>query len=111
MKLGELIKELNLKVVTEQQNADVELNSVYGCDLLSRVMSKGQKNGMWITVLAHLNIVAVAQLAELACVVIPEDIDSPTETVAKADEEGIAILSTSMTGHELSWKVHELSGI
>ena len=98
MKLGELVKELDLKVVTEQQNADVELSSVYGCDLLSRVMSKGQKNGMWITVLAHLNIVAV-------------DIDIPTETVAKADEEGIAILSTSMTGHELSWKVHELAGI
>lgn len=111
MKLRELAEELNLDIVTERTAGEMELSSVYSCDLLSRVMSKGKKNGMWITVLAHLNIVAVAQLVELACIVIPESIDIPPETIAKANEEGITIFSSPMTGYEISWRVHQIAGI
>ena len=54
-----------------------EIGEVTGCyigDLLSWVMSKAQPGNIWITVQTNINILAVATLADTACIVIPEDI-------------------------------------
>lgn len=111
MKLSKISKDLELKLETGVLAADPDISSVYSCDLLSRVMSRGSKDGIWITVLSHINIVAVAQLANLACIIVPEGIPVQEETKIKAEEEGINIFSSDMTGYEISWRIHELCGI
>ena len=108
MKLSEAAAALPGKVLTGDFPADPEISTVYTCDLLSRVMSMSEKDCIWITVLTHLNVVAVAQLADIACIVIPEDIPVPESTVKKAEEEQICILSTPLSTYELSWRLHDL---
>ncbi len=107
MKLSELAAELPVKALTGEPVKDTELSTVYTCDLLSRVMSMSEKDCVWITVLTHLNVVAVAQLADIACVIIPEDIPVPEATVEKAKEEGITVFSSSMSTYELCWRLHD----
>jgi hypothetical protein len=80
----------------------------YCCDLLSWVMAHGKRNGAWITVQTHLNTVAVASLLDLSCIIIPEDIEVNEQTLSKADEEGIAVLSTSLTGYQASGRLISL---
>ena len=108
MKLSEAAAALPMDVLTGELVKDAEISTVYTCDLLSRVMSMSEKDCIWITVLTHLNVVAVAQLADIACVLIPEDIPVPESTVEKAREENINIISTPMSTYESCWKLHEL---
>lgn len=96
MTLAEIIKALDLKVLTEQKDfSQTIVSEGYTSDLLSCVMAGAPHHGLWITLQSHNNnIVAVAALLEIAAVVITEDSLPDETTVQKANEEGIILLST-----------------
>ena len=80
---------------------DREIVCGYTCDLLSHVMGKGQADMAWITVQAHMNVIAVAALLDFACVIIPESLPVEAPIIAKAQDEDIIILSSEKTAYEL----------
>lgn len=82
--------------------ADREIACGYTCDLLSHVMGRGQADMAWITVQAHMNVIAVAALLDFACVVIPESLPVEEAIVKKAQEEGVILLSSGRTAYELA---------
>ena len=63
----------------------------YTSDLLSCVMAGAKTRRVWVTLQAHLNIVAVAALLELSAVIITEGARPDPATIAKANEEGITV--------------------
>lgn len=63
------------------------------CDLMSFVIANAPPDAAWVTVHANMNVIAVAVLARLACVIIPCGRQVPYEVVAKAAEEGVNLLS------------------
>lgn len=107
MIISDLANVIPATVLTGEVEHDPPVSDVFCCDLLSRVMANAKKDGIWITVLTHMNIVAVAQLAEVGCVVIPDAIEVPEQTIAKAGEENINILSTPLSAYEICWRVHD----
>ena len=108
MKILEIVKALDLLVVAGHNSIDTDAGGVYICDLLSWVMSHAQRRDIWITVQSNINIVAIASLLELACILIPEDIKVDDVTVKKADEKGVVILSSSMNSYTLGVKLSEI---
>lgn len=80
---------------------DREIACGYTCDLLSHVMGRGQADMAWITVQAHMNVIAVAALLDFACVIIPESLPVEEAIVKKAQEEDIILLSSGKTAYEL----------
>ena len=80
---------------------DREIACGYTCDLLSHVMGKGQADMAWITVQAHMNVIAVAALLDFACVIIPENLPVEAPIVKKAQDEESIILSSDKTAYEL----------
>ena len=88
---------------------DREICSGYTCDLLSHVMGKGQADMAWITVQAHMNVIAVAALLDFACVIIPENLPVEAPIIAKAQEEGIIVFSSGKTAYELAALLSENS--
>ena len=64
----EFAEKLHLTPLCEK-DGEIEIEGVYIGDLLSIVMSKAKKNYAWITIQTHINIVAVAELLELACII------------------------------------------
>ena len=102
-----LQKELDLKLFTKS-GANNNVTDCHICDLLSHVMAKGREDMVWITVLSHLNVIAVACLHDMACVIIPENIEVPQETLDKADENEIPVFSSPKTAYELSCKMCKL---
>ena len=64
-------------------------------------MGKGQADMAWITVQAHMNVIAVAALLDFACVIIPEGLPVDETIISKAASEDIIILSSDMTAYEL----------
>ncbi len=107
MNISDLALKLNAKIITGEHGLSGQINGIYCGDLLSWVMSHAGKDCAWITVHTHLNIVAVATLCELACIIIPEDIIVEEATVKRAASEGIPILSTPLSTYEICCIAYE----
>jgi predicted transcriptional regulator len=102
MTVRELTNKLNLKVLAGESGLDKEITGYYICDLLSWVMAHSSKGNAWMTIHTHLNVVAVAVLVELSCIIVLEDIQVEEQTLEKANEEGIPILAASLNSFQLS---------
>ena len=100
MLVSEFEKISGAKCLTGEYE-DREIACGYTCDLLSHVMGKGQADMAWITVQAHMNVIAVAALLDFACVIIPENLPVEAPIVKKAQDEEIIILSSDKTAYEL----------
>ena len=101
MTVKELCELIEAKDMTPETDKNVEVSCGYTCDLLSWVMAHGAAGMAWVTVQTHLNVIAVAVLADMACVVLPESIDMEAESLKKATDEGMCVLSSPMTAYEI----------
>jgi len=88
--------------------SDKQITSAYVCDLLSWVMSHGEHGTAWITVMTHLNVLAVASLHDFSCVIIPENIAVSDEVISVANEKGVCLISTPSTAYGAAIKLAEL---
>src|SRR5215208_8432044 len=103
MNLQQIINQLNLIVLTEERDFTSILPvGGYSSDLLSCVMAGAKKGYLWITLQAHLNIVAVAALNEVAAVIITENAQPDLPSITKANQQGIILLSTSQPTYEVN---------
>lgn len=107
MNCMEFAEKLHLSPLYENDK-DITIEGVYIGDLLSIVMSKAKHNYVWITIQTHMNIVAVAELLELACIVIVENMDIDEDTIAKAKELNIPIFKTSQSAYETACKLFSM---
>jgi serine kinase of HPr protein (carbohydrate metabolism regulator) len=108
MFVKEASEKIEMKLLAGGTGTEKELTGAYICDLLSWVMSHGKKGDAWITVQTHSNIVAVAALLEIACVIVPENIEIPEDTISKANEEGIALYQSSLSAYELAKELYKI---
>lgn len=108
MKVTELAAATDASVITGGVGEDREVSGVYACDLLSWVMSHAEKGNAWITVHTHVNIVAVALMAELSCIIVPEGIKVEEATVKRAELEGVTILGTALSTYQICCRVPNL---
>ncbi len=109
MNLQQIVDQLNLKVLTESRDfASIVPNGGYSSDLLSCVMAGAKKGNIWITLQAHLNIVAIAALNEVAAIIITENAQPDAATIAKANQQGVILLSTSQATYETNGKLWQL---
>jgi imidazolonepropionase-like amidohydrolase len=109
MDLKAIIDQLNLTVLTAPKPFESTVPvSGYTSDLLSCVMAGARNNGLWVTLQAHLNIVAVAALLELSAVIITEGAMPDPATIAKANEQNVTLLATKAPSFEVVGKLWEL---
>ena len=109
MNLQQIIDQLKLTVLTESRDfASLETVGGYSSDLLSCVMAGAKKGFIWTTLQAHLNIVAVAALTEVVAVIITENAQPDSASIAKANQQGVILLSTSQPTYEVNGKLWEM---
>jgi len=108
MKLEEIRGKLGLESAAGYYDGDRNISGAYTSDLLSDVIANSKRDNVWITLQTHLNTVAVATLKELSAIIIVLNKEIDNDTLAKAKEEKINILKTSMTAYQVSGKLYEL---
>ena len=84
-----------------------EVRGGYVSDLLSDVMANAQDGDAWITMQRHVNTVAVAQLKNLAAIVIVNGREPETEMVYRAAEHDVAIVTTPLPAFDVAGRLHE----
>ncbi|MGC4019098.1 MAG: DRTGG domain-containing protein [Muricomes sp.] len=105
MKLQTVIDLSDCKVLV-QGDPQREVSKVFCCDLLSIAMSKAPADGVWVTVMGNRNTLAVASLADVACIILAEGVALDEGTIAQAEKEGIAILTTELPIFDIALEVH-----
>ena len=108
MKVNELVSALNLKVLSGANGLNREIEGCYVSDLLSDVMGNAEMNNVWVTLQTHKNVMAIASLKELACVILVKGQTAAEDTLEQSNEEGIPFLSTTMQTYETVGKIYEL---
>ena len=108
MKVKELVEKLNLKVLCGESGLDRDIDGCYVSDLLSDVMGNAEMGNVWVTLQTHKNVMAIASLKELACVILVKGLTASEDTVEQSNEEGIPFLSTDMQTYETVGKIYQL---
>lgn len=109
MNLQQIIDLLDLAVLTESRDfVSIAPTGGYSSDLLSCVITGAKKGYIWITLQAHLNIVAVAALNEVAAIIITENAQPDAASIAKASQQGVILLSTPLSTYEINGKLWEM---
>lgn len=96
MKVKDLFQVEEFKVLNEGDNGNREISVPFCCDLLSIAMGKMPANSAWVTVMANVNTLAVATLADAACIILAEGSKLDEPALNKAKEQGITVLETQM---------------
>lgn len=101
MKVRELIESGAFTALT-LPSPEKEIEGVYIGDLLSWVMGRAGENNAWITIMSNANILAVATLADVACIILAEGVTLEGEVLATAEAKQINVLSSSLTAYEIA---------
>lgn len=108
MKVRDLVEKLDLKVLSGSAGLDRDVDGCYVSDLLSDVMGNAEMGNVWVTLQTHKNVMAIASLKELACVVLVKDNKPSDDTVEQSEEEGVPFLGTSLQTFDIVGKIYEL---
>lgn len=101
MKVKELLSMEGFSCLNPEVGIENEIKSGYVGDLLSWVMANAKDGCAWVTIQTHVNIVAVATLLEMACIIIPEGAEIENTALERAILEDVPILTTKMNAYEV----------
>lgn len=104
----ELAKTLNCKILTCPDETDRQVTGCYIGDLLSWVMGRANEGDAWLTIMGNINAVAVATLADVACIILTENASLDAEAKTKAEQQGVVILQTEANSYSTAIALYKL---
>jgi predicted transcriptional regulator len=108
MTVLDIVNLFGLKIRTGENQLNEEVTGGYASDLLSDVIAHSRKGNIWVTIQAHPNIVAVATMKELTGIILTGGREPDSDTLQKAEEEGIPILVSPLFTFELVGKLYQM---
>lgn len=81
---------------------DREITGAYAGDLLSWVMGRANPGNAWVTIMTNVNIVAVAALVDISCIILSEGVSLSRDVVETAKAKNVNVLSTGLPTYEAS---------
>ena len=107
--LKELMQAVN--AVNHTPALDTEQISITGgyvCDMLSDVMGSAKPGQIWITIMKHMNVIAVASMTGVPAILFAKGTTPDPAVTDKALEEGVCLLTSDLDTFTLAGKVFEL---
>lgn len=107
MTVNELLKSTSWRPVVIPDGSR-EITGGYCGDLLSWVMGRADSGDCWFTIMSNKNVVAVAQLTDVACVVFTENVEPDQEMISTAEAHDINLIISPLTTYGAAEKLSEL---
>jgi len=92
VKISEIVEKTGLEALTAYEDADVP--GVYVSDMASDVITGAKAGSMLVTLQAHKNFIAAANLVDAGMVVFAHGKRPAEDTIELADRVGLALFST-----------------
>ena len=106
IKIEEMSKALDLTALTDIPDRDIE--GVYAGDLLSWVMSHASCGDAWVTIMSNVNVIAVATLVDVACVILTEGVTLENDVTELAAAKGVCVFTTEKSTFEVCREIAAL---
>ena len=94
MKLDEIKVLLNAELLTNNESLELDVNYVFGCDLMSDVLSLVAGETMLLTGLINIQAVRTAEMKDIKCIVFVRGKIPEKYVIELAKEKGICLMST-----------------
>ena len=107
MTVRELIERTGMEVLL-LSDGDREVTGGYAGDLLSWVMGRAQSGDCWVTIMSNVNVAAVGQLTDCACIVFSEGVHPDEAVVNAAKLHDLNLLLTEKSTFEVCAEVGAL---
>ena len=104
MTVNEFANKNSIKVLC-LPDGDREIKGGYVGDLLSWVMGRAKEDDAWITIMSNTNVLAVASLADVSCVIFAEGVEPDKDFIETAKQKAINLLSTEKNSFEIAAEV------
>ena len=104
MTVSGLKEALNLTAFALPQG-ERDVRGGYAGDLLSWVMGRAQADDAWLTIMSNPNIVAVATLTDVSCIILCEAVAPDAGVVDLAAQKGINLLGSESSAFSLSAQI------
>ncbi len=108
MIVRDLVEKLGMTIQTPATSLDRPVTGGYAGDLLSDVMANSRSGNVWVTMQVHVNIVAVAVLKEHAAIILVNGRTPAEDTLRRASEEHVAILTSAQPAFETIGALYNL---
>lgn len=102
------VKELSAKrgfEVLALPSPERAVDGVYIGDLLSWVMGRARENNAWITIMSNVNVIAVATLTDVSCVIFAEGVIPDAELIALANSKNVNLLRSGAAAYETALSI------
>lgn len=108
MTVQNLIDSKVFRLVNAGEDPGREITVPFCCDLLSIAMGKAPAGCAWVTVMGNMNTLAVASLADAACIIMAEGAVLDDMAVKKAKEQEITVLETELPIFDAALKIYQM---
>jgi len=105
VKVTDLETKLKLKPVNQVYDKDIDGGFV--SDMVSDVMAGAQAGNVWVTVQTHKNVVAAANLVDIAAIIVVRGKKIPEDTIQMADRARMTMFSTDLDTFQVAIKLYE----
>jgi len=107
--LQDYLNKIEHEILNPEVSTDsIKLDTGYVSDLLSDVMGSAKEHMAWFTIMRHMNVIAVASMADIPCIVFGKDTKPEQAVVDKATEEGIVLIKTSLSIFDAAGVLYQL---
>ena len=107
MTVQELLDSGIFTVVNVGENPEREIPVPFCCDLLSIAMGRAPAGCAWVTVMGNMNTLAVATLADAACIIMAEGALLDEIAIKKARDQEITVMGTELPIFDAALKIYE----
>ncbi len=97
MKISEMQDLLGAKVLCGEEHLSKNVDSAFGCDLMSDVLAYVTDQAVLLTGLVNPQVIRTALMMDMVCIVFVRTKVPNEEMIALAKENGIVMMSTDKT--------------
>ena len=106
MKISEIVRLLEAKVICGEDVLDHDVFSACGSDMMSDVLAYVKDQAVLLTGLVNSQVIRTAEMMDMVCIVFVRSKQPNEEMIALAKESGMAVLTTDMRLYEDCGKLY-----
>lgn len=107
MKLKDIVKTINAKVILNSTNKTVDIKMACGADLMSDVLSYIKPGAMLLTGLVTNQVIYTAEMAEIKVICFVRGKKPDSEVIRLAKERGITLINTALPMFESCGRLYK----
>ncbi|MFZ2398691.1 MAG: DRTGG domain-containing protein [Smithella sp.] len=106
MKLKDVKEILDAEIIVGTEKLDMEVKTAFGADLMSDVLAFAKAGSLLLTGLTNSQIIRIANVMDIAAIILVRGKKPPIETINLAKEFKIPLLTTKYILFETAGRLY-----